>query len=296
MKQQTLNQYLKSTYKRKLYKLSLNGNCTCPNRDGTISSAGCTFCSVSGSGDFAADHFLSVTEQIEEAKKKISSKFHPDNDLPSYIAYFQSFTNTYGPIERLKEQFYEAIRHPDIAILSIATRPDCLGEDVLDLLSELNKIKPVWIELGLQTIWPQTARQINRGYPLSVYDKAVKVLQKYHIETIVHMIIGLPGETKEMMTETARYIGQSGVQGIKLQLLHVLKNTPLALQYQRGDFEVLTLEEYIDILKACIDVLPEDIIIHRLTGDGPKKLLLAPLWSGDKKRVLNAVNRALNIR
>lgn len=297
MKAKTVNKYLKDKYGYKLYKLALDGGFTCPNRDGTLSSEGCIFCSAGGSGDFAASRTLSITEQIEEAKSRVSRKMKqaPSDRKPRYIAYFQAFTNTYGPIPELERIFLEAINHPDIAILSIATRPDCLGEEVLDLLSRLNEIKPVWIELGLQTIHEKTAIAINRGYSLSVYDTAMQELLKRHIETIVHVILGLPGETKQMMLDTVSYVVRSGADGIKLQLLHVLKGTRLASDYESGLFDTLTLPEYLDILKSCTDILPEQMVVHRLTGDGPKKLLVAPMWSADKKKVWNEIKRVLGI-
>ena len=297
MKAKTVNKYLKDKYGYKLYKLALDGGFTCPNRDGTLSSEGCIFCSAGGSGDFAASRTLSITEQIEEAKSRVSRKMKqaPSDRKPRYIAYFQAFTNTYGPIPELERIFLEAINHPDIAILSIATRPDCLGEEVLNLLSRLNEIKPVWIELGLQTIHEKTAIAINRGYSLSVYDTAMQELLKRHIETIVHVILGLPGETKQMMLDTVSYVVRSGADGIKLQLLHVLKGTRLASDYEAGLFDTLTLPEYLDILKSCTDILPEQMVVHRLTGDGPKKLLVAPMWSADKKKVWNEIKRVLGI-
>lgn len=282
----SLNTYLKERFGEKVYKLALDGGFTCPTRDGTKDSRGCIFC-LGGSGDFSIPVGESVEEAIETAKAVVS-----DKGAGKYIAYFQSYTGTYAPIEKLRRLYTQTIRHPDIAAVSIATRPDCLGEDVLRLLSELNEEKPVWVELGLQTIHPDTAAYIRRGYALSVYDQAVKRLRERGIETIVHMILGLPGETPERMVQTARYIGDSGVRGIKLQLLHVLKGTDLERDYRAGKFEVLTLEGYIAVLEACIRNLPPDMVIHRLTGDGAKRSLVAPLWSADKKRVLNAVNRA----
>ncbi|MBO4337278.1 MAG: TIGR01212 family radical SAM protein [Lachnospiraceae bacterium] len=285
MKQQTLNQYLQSRYGKKLYKVSINAGFTCPNRDGTLSEKGCIFCSGSGSGDFAEDPQLSVTEQIERGKERIRNKL-PKGDV-GYIAYFQAFTNTYAPIGLLKKRYLQALDHPDIDIISIATRPDCLGEDVLSLLSECNRIKPVWVELGLQTIHEKTAEYIRRCYPLEVYDEAVDKLKSLGIETIVHVILGLPGETREDMLQTVRYVGNSGVSGIKLQLLHVLEGTDLAKEYRAGRFKCLTMDEYVELLRDCLSVLPEDIVIHRMTGDGDKKILIAPEWSRDKKRVIN---------
>ena len=294
MVQKTLNSYLKSRYGKKIYKVSINAGFTCPNRDGTLGTRGCIFCSAGGSGDFAEDSALSITEQIELGKKRIAAKL-PDGDY-GLIAYFQAFTNTYAPIEKLEQVFMEAVSHPEVKIISIATRPDCLGEDVLNLLRRINEIKPVWVELGLQTIHEKTAEYIRRGYPLSVYDEAVRNLRALGIETIVHVILGLPGETKEDMLETVRYVGESGVEGIKLQLLHVLEGTDLADDYRAGKFECLSLDEYALLVKDALDVLPENIIIHRMTGDGDKKILIAPKWSEDKKNVLNTLKRVCDIK
>lgn len=285
MKQQTLNEYLKSRYGKKLYKISINAGLTCPNRDGTLGTGGCIFCSGTGSGDFAGDPGMSISGQIENGKKRVQGKL-PGEGF-GYIAYFQAFTNTYGPIGKLEKMYMEAAMHDDIEIISIATRPDCLQDDVLELISRVSRIKPVWIELGLQTIHERTAEYIRRGYPLSVYDEAVRKLRNLGIETIVHVILGLPGETREDMLETVKYVGNSGVQGIKLQLLHVLKGTDLADDYLAGKFSCLGMEEYTDIICEALMILPEDMVIHRMTGDGDKKLLIAPEWSKDKKRVLN---------
>ncbi|MCM1467006.1 MAG: TIGR01212 family radical SAM protein [Alistipes sp.] len=284
----SLNRYLLEKFHTKVYKIALNGKMGCPNRDGSLGHKGCIFCSEGGSGDFTQDPLLSVTEQIEAGKQKLSGKYKGS----SYIAYFQAYTNTYAPVAYLEKIFTEALSHPDIVCLSVATRPDCLDKDKIALLARLNRIKPVWVELGLQTIHETTASYIRRGYDLSVFDRAMTMLKEAGIETIVHMIIGLPGETIPMILETARYIGSCGAKGIKLQLLHVLKNTDLALDYENGSFEVLSLEEYTHILTEIIKILPKDMVIHRLTGDGPKKLLIAPRWSADKKNVLNTLNRA----
>ena len=281
----SLNSYLKETYGQKLYKLSLDGGMTCPNRDGTLGNRGCIFCSQGGSGEFTPSRRLSITEQIEAAKQMVRKK----QKAGYYIAYFQAFTNTYAPIAYLEHIFMEAILHPDIAILSIATRPDCLSDEVLQLLSRLNQIKPVWIELGLQTIHNRSAIFIRRGYPLSVFDKAVANLKTLSVPVIVHVILGLPHETKEDMLATVNYLAHAGIQGIKLQLLHILKNTDLADYYEKGNFQALSLEEYLDILIDAIELLPPNIVIHRLTGDGPENLLLAPLWSLQKWKTLNGI-------
>ena len=293
MKNKTVNQYLKERFGQKVYKISINGGFTCPNRDGTISYGGCVFCSGYGSGDFAEEASLTVTEQIERGKKRVASKMHSDENN-KYIAYFQAFTNTYAPVERLRALYTEAINHPDIVALSIGTRPDCLPEAVLDLLSEMNRIKPVWVELGLQTIHKKSAVYIRRGYELPVYDRAIKELKCRGIEVITHVILGLPGETLEDMLSTVDYVGKSGVSGIKLQLLHVIKDTDLEKDYNRGLFRCLTMDEYVELIYDCISILPDDVIIHRMTGDGARKTLVAPLWSTDKKRVLNALNNKLN--
>lgn len=282
----SLNKYLNNTFAEKVYKISLNGNMTCPNRDGTLGTKGCIFCSRGGSGEFAADALLSIHEQIQQAKQRIRKK----SDCKKYIAYFQPFTNTYAPTEYLEKFFTEAISEPDVVALSIATRPDCLGNDVLNLLEKLNKIKPVWVELGLQTIHEDTAEYIRRMYPLSVYDSAIENLHKIGINVITHIILGLPNESKEMMLESVKYVGDKS-DGIKLQLLHILKDTDLCDEYELEKFDVLTMDEYIDILCDCVELLPENVVIHRLTGDGDKKILVAPMWSADKKRVLNSINR-----
>ncbi len=295
MKYRTLNSYLKEKFGRKIYKIAIDGGFTCPNRDGTLDTRGCIFCSAGGSGDFAEDKNLSITEQIENGKKRVEAKMPQDSTMANkYIAYFQAFTNTYAPVERLRALYIEAIDHPDIAAISIGTRPDCLPKDVLELLDELNKIKPVWIELGLQTIHEKTAEYIRRGYSLEVYNKAVQELRSRNIEVITHVILGLPGETEEDMINTVKYVGHSGVQGIKLQLLHVIEGTDLAEEYKNGSFKCLSMEEYAELIYKCIEVLPDDIVIHRITGDGAKKTLIAPLWSADKKRVLNTLNKRLS--
>lgn len=287
----SLDSYLKNKYGKKMYKLSLNGGMTCPNRDGKVDTRGCIFCSEGGSGDFAASPMFTITEQIEDAKQLIEEKFSfPKNDdSPRYIAYFQAYTNTYANISYLRKIFMEAITHPEIGILSIATRPDCLGPDVLELLSELNQIKPVWIELGLQTCHEKTADFIRRGYSLSVFEDAVNQLHKRQIDVIVHVILGLPGESKAEMLETITYVSSLFVQGIKLQLLHVLKGTDLA-SYPVNS---MTMDEYISVLISCLEILPPSMVVHRITGDGPKNLLLAPLWSSNKKQVLNKIQKEL---
>lgn len=283
------NEYYRQRFGCKVYKLTLDGGMTCPNRDGTKGTRGCIFCSGAGSGDFAERRSRSVTAQLEAAKARVAAKMKDGK----YIAFFQSFTNTYAPLPDLDALFSEAIAHPDVAALAVATRPDCLPEPVLDLLEQLDRIKPVIVELGLQTIHPQTAEFIRRGYPLADFDRAVKRLQKLGLHTVVHVILGLPGETEQMMVQTVRYVGRSGAKGIKLQLLHVLEGTDLAALWRAGRVPMMELEDYARLLGRCLSVLPPDMVIHRLTGDGAKRDLLAPLWSADKKHVLNYVNNYL---
>lgn len=283
----SFNKYLREAFGDKVYKISLNAGFSCPNRDGKIDTKGCIFCSKGGSGDFAESKNLSITEQIENGKRRVEKKISSGK----YIAYFQAFTNTYAPVEVLREKFYEAINHKDIVAVSIATRPDCLSDEVIDLLDELNKIKPVFVELGLQTIHEESAKYIRRGYTLDVYDDAVKKLKAIGVNIVVHIILGLPNESKNDMLESVDYVCRSGINGIKLQLLHILKDTDLAEEYEKGNIRALEFDEYLDIIKSCVEIIPKDIVIHRLTGDGAKKDLIAPLWSADKKRVLNAINK-----
>ena len=283
----TLNESLKKRFGSKVYKIALDGGFTCPVRDGKLDTRGCIFCSAGGSGEFASDRSLSITEQIEQGKNRVAGKIHDGR----YIAYFQAYTGTYAPVERLRALYQEAIRHPDIVALSIATRPDCLPAEVLDLLEEMNRQKPVWIELGLQSIHAKTAEYIRRGYPLSVYDEAVQALHQRGIEVITHLILGLPGETVEDMCASVRYVCDGRTDGIKLQLLHILKGTDLAEEYQEGRVYALSEDEYIAILQKLVPLIPDDVVVHRLTGDGDKKLLIAPLWSADKKHVLNRIRR-----
>lgn len=289
MEYYSLNRYLQDTFGEKVYKIALDGGFTCPNRDGTLDTRGCIFCSGAGSGEFAGKRVNSITNQIEKGKEQLQNKIKDGR----YIAYFQAFTNTYAPVERLREQYEEAVSHPDIVVLSIATRPDCLPEEVLSLIEEMNRIKPVWVELGLQTIHEKTADYIRRGYPLSVYDEAVKKLKDIGVQVITHVILGLPGESSQEMMETVSYVGKSGADGIKLQLLHVIKGTDLEKDYERGKFRVMEMEEYVHLVADCLALLPENMVIHRMTGDGDKRTLAAPLWSMDKKRVLNALNKAI---
>ena len=289
----SLNRYLRETFGEKVYKLALDGGMTCPNRDGTIGTGGCIFCSAGGSGDFAEGRCASVAEQIEKARARVRKK----TDAAKFIAYFQSYTNTYAPVEYLETLFSEAIAQECVVALSIGTRPDCLGDEVIDLLSRLNRIKPVWVELGLQTIHEETARYIRRGYPLPVYEDAAARLKAAGITVITHVILGLPGESRERMLETIDYLsGEHRPDGVKLQLLHVLEGTDLAKDWRAGKVACMEMEEYFDLLCDCLERLPADMVIHRLTGDGPKRSLLAPLWTADKKRVLNELNRTLENR
>lgn len=283
---------LKERFSCKIYKTALNGGMTCPNRDGTLGERGCIFCSQGGSGDFAGDRRDSITEQINKQAEKLAQK----RNASAFIAYFQAYTNTYAPVDYLRKIYTEAINHPQVAAVSIGTRPDCLGPDVLALLEELNQIKPVWIELGLQTIHERTAAYIRRGYPLFCFKEAVKALRQRNLEVIVHTILGLPGESRQDILETMKYLNRRDIQGIKLQLLHVLKGTDLAQDYLEGRFSVYTMEEYLDILIDCLEHLSPDIVIHRLTGDGPKDLLMAPLWSSKKRTVLNTLHHECKIR
>ena len=282
---------LKERFSQKVYKVALNGGMTCPNRDGTLGSRGCIFCSAGGSGDFAGNKEDPISVQIETQAQRLREK----RNASSFIAYFQAYTNTYAPVSYLREIYTEAIDHPDIAALSIGTRPDCLGKEVLDLLEELNHKKPVWVELGLQTIHEKTAAYIRRGYPLSCFAAAVKELRKRKLDVIVHTILGLPGESREDILETISYLNHIDIQGIKLQLLHVLKGTDLAEDYLAGKFRVYTMEEYIDLVIDCLEHLSPEIVVHRLTGDGPKELLLAPLWSSAKKTVLNTLHHQCKV-
>lgn len=285
----SLDYMLRERFGEKVYKVTLNGGMTCPNRDGKTGFRGCIFCSEGGSGDFAASASLSITEQINSQIAILSGK----RPIQKYIAYFQAYTNTYAPVEYLEKIFMEAISHPAIVALSIGTRPDCLGPEVLKLLERLNSIKPVWVELGLQTIHPATARYIRRGYPLSCFETAVKELRLRKIEVIVHTILGLPGESHRQILETMEYLNSQDIQGIKLQLLHVLEGTDLALDYRKGLFSTLSLEEYLTLLIRCLEILSPDIVIHRLTGDGPSQLLIAPLWAARKREVLNLLHHQM---
>ncbi|MGN0559774.1 MAG: TIGR01212 family radical SAM protein [Candidatus Fimenecus sp.] len=288
----SFNEYVQSRFGEKLYKLSLETGCTCPTRDGTLGTDGCIFCSAGGSGEFAQKPLDNIHLQIERAKAQVSKKFKGTH----YIAYFQSYTNTYGDIARLRQIYFTAAENPCVKAVSIATRPDCLPPEVLQMLKELNEIKPVFVELGLQTVHESTAQFIRRGYPLPVYEQAVSDLHGIGVHVVTHLILGLPQETKEQMLESVRYVGKIGTDGVKLQLLHVLKGTDLEKIYRSGAFRTLEKEEYIDLLCDCIEVLPQNTVIHRLTGDAPKALLISPTWSSNKKDVLNSIHRAFLAR
>ena len=285
-----LSDFLKERFGEKIYRLSLSSGCTCPNRDGTVGYGGCSFCSEGGSGEFAADP-APIDVQIEDAKKRILKK----TDAEKYIAYFQAYTNTYGDIERLKALYTETLRRDDIAALSLGTRPDCLGDEVMEMLMELKSIKPVWIELGLQTIHEKTAERIRRGYALPVFERAYERLKSAGMEVIVHVIFNLPGETREDMLETVRYLSrlEPGLDGVKLQMLQILEGTDMAEEYRKNPFPLMSLEEYSDLIAESVSMLPDRTVLHRMTGDGPRRLLIAPLWSLDKKRVLNTINRKI---
>lgn len=283
---------LKERFGEKIYKVALNGGMTCPNRDGTLGNRGCIFCSAGGSGDFAGNRQDSITQQIEKQASSIRQK----RGVAKFIAYFQAYTNTYAPVDYLRKIYTEAISHPDIVAVSIGTRPDCLDKDILQLLDELNQKKPVWVELGLQTVHETTAQYIRRGYPLSCFEQAVSELRKRNLDVIVHTILGLPGENRNDILSTIEYLNHQDIQGIKLQLLHVLKGTDLADDYLAGKFQVYTMEEYLDLVIDCLEHLNPEIVIHRLTGDGPKDLLIAPLWSSAKRTVLNTLHRECKLQ
>lgn len=289
----TLSEHYRRRFGRKVYKLSLQSGCSCPNRDGNIGFGGCIFCSEGGSGDFAAP-LLPIEEQIQIAKHRVEHKL-PKDKSGRYIAYFQSYTNTYDDVKRLSMLYQKTLSFPEIVGISIGTRPDCLPEEMLDMLSELNTIKPVTVELGLQTVHNKTAEKIHRGYNTDVFEKAYKSLTLRGIEVVVHVILGLPGENIADMLDTIDYLAELKpvLPGIKLQLLHILKGTALAAEYSKNHFPIFTMDEYTDLVVECIRRLPEETVIHRMTGDGPKSLLIAPEWSGDKKRVLNMLNRKL---
>lgn len=286
-----VNEHYREKFGCKVYKLSIDAGFTCPNRDGTLGTRGCIFCSEYGGGEFAQGQCPTIQEQLELAKNRVRQK---NGKNGKYIAYFQAFTNTYAPVEHLEMLYLQAMEPEEIVGLAIGTRPDCLGDDVIALLERLNHIKPISVELGLQTIHENTAAYIRRGYSLDVYDRAVKRLKDAGIEVVTHLILGLPGESEEMAVQSTLHTVKAGTDGLKFHLLHVLRGTDLEADYRKGTFACLEMEEYAHILKACLDVLPENIVVHRITGDGAKWNLVAPLWSADKKRVLNCLNSYLN--
>ncbi len=294
----SLDYELKRIYGEKIYKIALDAGMTCPNRDGTCGTRGCIFCSAGGSGEFAARKTsakTSIAAQLEQGRQYFGGK----NVGRHFIAYFQAYTNTYAPAARLEALYREALDEPAVVGISIGTRPDCLGGDVFELLDQLNKEyrdKQIWIELGLQTIHEDTAALIRRGYPLTVFEQAVTRLKEISLPIIAHVIIGLPGEDRAMMLKTCRYLSERGISGIKLQLLHILKNTDLVELYRKKTFDIPDMMEYIDIIISCLEILPPGMVIHRVTGDGPKNLLLAPLWSLDKRRVLNTLHQEMRRR
>ncbi len=285
-----LGTVLREQYGEKVYKLSLSSGCSCPNRDGRLGYGGCSFCSAGGSGDFAAA-FAPIDEQLEEAKSRIRQK----TDAKKFIAYFQSFTNTYGDPARLLPLYRQVLERPEIVALSLGTRPDCLGEEIMVMLRELQAIKPVWLELGLQTIHEETARRIHRGYPLEVFRESYARLKREGFPVVVHLIFSLPGETREDMLQSVRYLAalDPPPDGVKLQMLHILEGTELGEEYKRQPFPLLSLEEYADLIEESAAILPPETVFHRITGDGPGKLLLAPDWTRNKKRVLNTLNARL---
>ena len=290
----TVSDYCKEKFGTKVYRLALSTGATCPNRDGRVGVGGCSFCSEKGSGEFAID-VMDIDEQIERAKMLISKKFPNSIKISDrrYIAYFQSFSNTYGDTKRLLGLFERAINKDDIVALSIATRPDCFCEEMLKGLEKLNKIKPVWIELGLQTVNEATAKAFNRGYTLDIFEKTYDELKKRNFEVIVHMILGLPGESEEDMYATAKYLSKKHIDGIKIHGLHILKGTRIAIEYENSPFKIMSLKEYTQVLISCLNLLPKDTVIHRITGDGDKRTLIEPQWSADKKKVLNYINKKI---
>ena len=285
----SLNYFLRNKFGEKVFKISLDGGFSCPNRDGTISRGGCVFCSEKGSGDFAGNRCISIHKQFEDIKIMMNKKWKNGK----YIAYFQAYTNTYAPVEVLREKYYEALKEEGVVALAIATRPDCLPEEVLDLLEEINKKFYVWVELGLQTVNDDIALKINRGYKLEVFEDAIKRLKKRNIDFVVHSILGLPGEDKTDMLKTIDYIAHSGAKGIKFHLLHLMKDTPMVKLYENGELKFLSQEDYIDLICKGIAMLPQDMVVHRLTGDAPRNLLIGPMWSLKKWEVLNAIDKAL---
>lgn len=285
----SLNYFLREKFGEKVFKISLDGGFSCPNRDGKISSGGCFFCSERGSGDYAGDRQLTITKQFNDIKEMMAHKWKNGK----YIAYFQAYTNTYAPVDELRRKYEEALNQEGVVAIAIATRPDCLDKEVLDLLEEMNKRIYLWIELGLQTSNDETAKRINRGYKLEVFEDAMKKLKDRNIDVVVHDILGLPGETKQDMLNTVDYIAHSGAKGVKFHLLHLMKETPMVKIYEKGELEFLSQEDYIELIIKGISMLPKDMVVHRLTGDAPRELLIGPMWSLKKWEVLNSIDKAL---
>lgn len=285
----SLNYFLREKFGEKVFKISLDGGFSCPNRDGKISSGGCLFCSESGSGDYAGDRELSITKQFNDVKEMMAHKWRSGK----YIAYFQAYTNTYADIDYLKSKYEEALNQDGVVAIAIATRPDCLDNDVLDLLEEINRKSYLWIELGLQTSNDVTAKKINRGYKLEIFEQAIKNLKERNIDVVIHDILGLPGETKEDMLKTIDYIAHSGARGVKFHLLHLMKQTPMVKVYEKGELEFLSQEDYIELITKGIAMIPKEMVVHRLTGDAPRELLIGPMWSLKKWEVLNSIDKAL---
>lgn len=285
----SLNYYLRNKFGEKVYKISLDGGFTCPNRDGRVGRGGCTFCSASGSGDYAGSRALSINKQFEDRKEMMEKKWKDGK----YIAYFQAYTNTYAPVDILRKKYEEALKQKGVVALSIATRPDCIDDEIADLLEEISKKTYLWVELGLQTINDNTAKNFNRGYDLKIFDESLKKLKDRNIEVVVHTIFGLPGESKEDMLKTVDYVAHSGVQGIKFHLLHLMEGTKMVEQYKSGELKLMTQEDYIDTICKAVTIIPEEMVVHRLTGDAPRELLIGPMWSLKKWEVLNAIDKAL---
>ncbi|MBN1053796.1 TIGR01212 family radical SAM protein [Clostridium botulinum] len=285
----SLNYFLREKFGEKVFKISLDGGFSCPNRDGKVSKGGCVFCSARGSGDYAGSRNFSITGQFNNIKTMMANKWKSGK----YIAYFQAYTNTYAPVDELRQKYEEAINQEGVVALSIATRPDCLEDDVLDLIEELSKKLYVWVELGLQTINDDVAKKINRGYDLKVFDDAMTRLKERNIDVVVHSILGLPGESQDDMLKTIDYIAHSGAQGIKLHLLHLMKDTKMVELYENGELQFLSQEDYIKLICRAVSMLPKEMVVHRLTGDAPRDLLIGPMWSLKKWEVLNAIDKTL---
>ncbi|MBY6839249.1 TIGR01212 family radical SAM protein [Clostridium botulinum] len=285
----SLNYFLREKFGEKVFKISLDGGFSCPNRDGKVSKGGCVFCSARGSGDYAGSRNFSITNQFNNVKTMMANKWKSGK----YIAYFQAYTNTYAPVDELRQKYEEAINQEGVVALSIATRPDCLEDEVLDLIEELSKKLYVWVELGLQTINDDVAKKINRGYDLKVFDDAMTRLKERNIDVVVHSILGLPGESQDDMLKTIDYIAHSGAQGIKLHLLHLMKDTKMVELYESGELQFLSQEDYIKLICKAVSMLPKEMVVHRLTGDAPRDLLIGPMWSLKKWEVLNAIDKTL---